>query len=213
MRSRLLGWFLVGILSTVSVGVVGTHLLSAQTGISSPQVTRNLAASPASEIQTAQREPDVIYVPTPQGVVDEMLKIANVSKNDILYDLGSGDGRIPITAAQKYGTRGIGVDIDPDRVAEAKNNAIKAAVTDRVQFIQQDLFETDLSKATVVTLYLLQSLNIKLRPKLFKELKPGTRIVSHAFNMGNWKPERVVRKDGRTIYYWVIPEQIPENLK
>jgi SAM-dependent methyltransferase len=212
MRSRILGWFLVGILSTVSMGVVGTHLLSAQTGTSSPQITDN-SATPSSKIRTAQREPDVIYVPTPQGVVDEMLKIANVSKDDILYDLGSGDGRIPITAAQKYGTRGVGVDIDPDRVAEAKNNAIKAGVTDRVQFIQQDLFETDLSKATVVTLYLLQSLNIKLRPKLFKELKPGTRIVSHAFNMGNWKPEKVVRKDGRTIYYWTIPEQIPANLK
>jgi 2-polyprenyl-3-methyl-5-hydroxy-6-metoxy-1,4-benzoquinol methylase len=212
MRSRVLGWFLVGILSTASVGVLGTHLLSAQTGTSSPQGTNNPAV-PSSEIRTAQREPDVIYVPTPQGVVDEMLKIANVSKNDILYDLGSGDGRIPITAAQKYGTRGVGVDIDPDRVAEAKNNAIQAGVTDQVQFMQQDLFETDLSKATVVTLYLLQSLNIKLRPKLFKELKPGTRIVSHAFNMGNWKPEKVVRKDGRTIYYWVIPEQIPENLK
>lgn len=167
----------------------------------------------APTTQPQQRQPDVPYVPTPQEVVDRMLTIAKVNKNDVLYDLGSGDGRIVITAAQKYGTRGIGIDINPERIEEARENAKKAGVTDLVEFRQQDLFETDLSNATVVTLYLLPSINLKLRPKLLKELKPGTRIVSHAFDMGNWKPERVEEVEGRTIYYWVVPENVPASLR
>jgi ribosomal protein L11 methylase PrmA len=131
----------------------------------------------------------------------------------VIYDLGSGDGRIPITAAQKYGIRGVGVDIDPQRVREANANAQKAKVTNQVEFRQQDLFQTDLSEATVVTLYLLPDINLKLRPKLLQELKPGTRIVSHAFDMGEWKPQQVERVDGRTIYLWVVPEQVPANLR
>jgi tRNA G37 N-methylase Trm5 len=153
---------------------------------------------------------EVPYVPTPNNVVEEMLKVANVGKDDVVYDLGCGDGRIVITAAQKYGARGVGVDINPDRIKESNENARKAGVTDRVKFLQQDLFETDLREATVVTLYLLPDVNRRLRPKMFRELKPGTRIVSHAFDMGEWNPEKVIKVSGadreRTIYYWVISE-------
>lgn len=151
------------------------------------------------------------YVPTPQTVVDEMLKLASVTKNDVVYDLGSGDGRIVITAAKKYGARGIGVDINPERVKEANANAIAAGVTDKVKFVEQDLFETDLKEASVVTLYLLPAVNLKLRPKLWKELKPGTRVVSHSFDMGDWKPEKSVEVDGATLYFWVVPKPTPTN--
>lgn len=168
---------------------------------------------PTAPPPAPRRTPDVIYVPTPQAAVDEMLRMARVNKDDLIYDLGSGDGRIVITAAKEYGARGIGIDIDPNRIREARANARKAGVADRVKFIQQDLFTTDFSKATVVTLYLLPSLNLKLRPQLFKQLKPGTRIVSHEFDMGNWKPERVVEVNGSTLYYWEIPAKIPENLR
>ena len=152
------------------------------------------------------RQPDVIYVPTPQEVVDAMLDVAQVKSTDVIYDLGSGDGRIPITAAQKYGARGVGIDINPERIKEANDNLKKANVGDKVKFLTADLFETNVSEATVVTLYLLQSLNEKLRPKLFKELKPGTRVVSHAFSMGDaWPPEKTLNVNGRTIYFWTIP--------
>lgn len=147
---------------------------------------------------------DVPYVPTTQEVVDAMLSLAKVSKNDVVYDLGCGDGRIVVTAAKKYGATGVGIDIDPQRIKEANENARKSQVTDKVRFIQQDLFESDFSKASVVTLYLLPSVNLKLRPKLM-QLKPGTRIVSHAFDMGDWKPEKTVNVDGTTIYYWTVP--------
>jgi cyclopropane fatty-acyl-phospholipid synthase-like methyltransferase len=151
------------------------------------------------------RAPDVFYVPTPPAVVEAMLKMANVSSSDVVYDLGCGDGRIPIAAAQKYGARGIGIDIDPARIAEAKENAKAAGVTDKVTFLEQDLFTSDFSNATVVTLYLLPSLNQKLMPKLKAELKPGTRIVSHAFDMGpEWPPEKKEEVEGKTIYFWTI---------
>jgi predicted O-methyltransferase YrrM len=162
--------------------------------------------------QTPEREPDVVYVPTPPEVVEGMLELAKVTGDDVLYDLGSGDGRIPIAAAQKYGTRGVGIDINPQRIQEANENAKEAGVTDKVQFRQQDLFQADFSEATVVTLYLLPELNVKLRPRLLQELKPGTRIVSHAFDMGEWKPERTEQIGGRTIYLWVVPENPPANL-
>lgn len=159
----------------------------------------------AEDAAAASRKPDVIFVPTPQEVVDAMLEMAGVQKGDVLYDLGSGDGRIPITAAKKYGVRAIGVDIDPQRIKEANENARAAGVTDLVAFRNGDLFQTDLSEASVVTLYLLPTLNLKLQPKLLKELKPGTRIVSHAFDMGDWKPEETRVVDGRTIYLWTVP--------
>ncbi|PSB57028.1 SAM-dependent methyltransferase [Chamaesiphon polymorphus] len=212
-RSLLVG---IGILSLTVVGCSQTRNFEAETqnpiSNSPTDVTgdRSQAAPPATAAPT--RTPDVVYVPTPVPVVNEMLRLANVKSNDVVYDLGSGDGRIVIAAAQERGASGIGIDINPERIREANRNAQKAGVTDRVQFRQQDLFQTDFSKATVVTLYLLPELNVKLRPKLLRELKPGTRIVSHAFDMGDWKPQQVVEVDGRTVYYWVVPENPPANL-
>jgi len=157
--------------------------------------------------QTPLRTTDVIFVPTPQEVVDAMLEVAKVTKNDVVYDLGSGDGRIPVTAAKKYGARAVGIDIDPQRVKEANANAQAAGVTDKVKFLNEDLFTSNISEATVVTLYLLPSLNVKLMPTLKADLKPGTRIVSHAFDMGDWKPEQTLNVNGRTVYYWTIPKR------
>lgn len=150
---------------------------------------------------------DVPYVPTPQNVVDAMLKISGVSRRDFLIDLGSGDGRIPITAATRFGTRGFGVDLNPVRVREAKENAAKSDVTKLVTFVQGDLFETDLSKATVISMYLLPSVNLKLRPFVLN-LKPGTRIVSHDFDMGDWKADKVEKIDYKTVYFWIIPAKV-----
>ncbi len=163
---------------------------------------------PAAQTRPVLRDPDVIFVPTPQSVVDAMLKLAKVGKNDVVYDLGCGDGRIVITAAKQFGARGVGIDIDPAKIKDSNANAITAGVTDRVTFINADLFadSTNLSEATVVTLYLLPSLNVKLIPKLMKELKPGTRIVSNSFDMGEWQAEQTLEVDGRTIYFWTIPK-------
>ena len=164
-----------------------------------------LSCSAFAQAPARTQAPDVIYVPTPYEVVDAMLKLADVKKGDVLYDLGSGDGRIPVTAAKKFGIRAVGVDIDPQRIEEAKDNARKNGVSNLVQFRQEDLFRTRIADATVVTLYLLPDLNVKLRPRLLAELKPGTRIVSHQFDMGTWKPERKLELNGRTIYLWTIP--------
>jgi len=163
--------------------------------------------SPAFGQAVATQQPDVIFVPTPQEVVDKMLEIAKVGKGDVLYDLGSGDGRIPVTAAKRFGIKAVGIDIDPQRIAEANENAKKNGVAKLVTFKQEDLFKTKFSDATVVTLYLLPDLNVKLRPRLLSELKPGTRIVSHQFDMGTWKPERKLELNGRTIYLWTVPER------
>jgi SAM-dependent methyltransferase len=162
----------------------------------------------ASVAQTAT-EPalklDVPYVPTPQPVVDKMLDIAKVGKNDIVYDLGCGDGRVVITAAKDRGARGVGIDLNPQRIAEANANAEKAGVTDKVKFMVGDLFKANFGDATVVTLYLLPSVNQQLRPQLWKQLKVGTRVVSHDFDMGpEWPPEKVEKVEGKTIYYWTI---------
>lgn len=192
------------LLAGIAWAVDGPVLL----GAASASVTPADTSGGADQAVAGQkRTPDVIFVPTPTEVVEAMLKAAKVTKNDVVYDLGCGDGRIVITAAKEYGARGIGIDIDPQRISEARANAEKAGVTDRVKFLEQDLFETDFHEATVVTLYLLPSLNVKLRPKLLKELKPGTRIVSHAFDMGDWKPEQEIDVDGRTVYLWTVPRQ------
>jgi SAM-dependent methyltransferase len=155
---------------------------------------------------------DVPYVPTPTEVVEKMLTMAKVGKDDMLYDLGCGDGRIVITAAEKYGAKGIGVDLNPVRIAECKANAAKANVGDRVQFMQKDLFETSFKDASVLTLYLLPSVNLKLRPKILTELKPGSRVVSHDFSMGEWEADQTSGIDGdlrsHTIYFWVVPANI-----
>ena len=179
-------------------------LLALSTGAQTP--AQRAPQAPAAKPQKELRAPDVIFVPTPHEVVDAMLKVAKVGKDDVLYDLGSGDGRIPITAAQKYGiARGIGIDINPQRIKEANENLRKARVGERVRFVNADLFESDLSDATVITLYLLPELNLKLLPKLLKEVKPGTRIVSHAFDMGTWKPEQSLDVGGRKVFFWTIP--------
>ena len=163
-------------------------------------------AAPSSAQQPAQlRSPDVIFVPTPQEVVDAMLKLAKVGPSDVVYDLGSGDGRIPIAAAKTYGARGVGIDIDPQRIREANENLKTAGMGDKVKFLNQDLFTTPIGEATVVTLYLLPSLNLKLLPKLNAELKPGTRVVSHAFDMGDIKPQQQLNVNGRTVYFWTVP--------
>ena len=153
------------------------------------------------------REPDILFVPTPQEVVDQMLKMANVGKGDVLYDLGCGDGRMVISAA-KLGARATGIDIDPVRIKESEENAAKQGMTGKVTFRLGDLFEADFKDATVITLYLLESLNLKLRPKLW-QLKPGTRIVSHNFGMGDWKPEQTVELNGHTVYLWTVPAKTP----
>jgi 16S rRNA G966 N2-methylase RsmD len=163
------------------------------------------------------QEPRVPYVPTPQDVVEKMLQMVRVSANDYLIDLGSGDGRIVVTAAKKHGARGFGVDINPERVSEALANAQKNGVTDKVAFYQRDLFETDLSQATVISMYLLPRVNLELRPKLL-DLKPGTRIVSHDFSMNDWKPDAYVQIYSREkytgtggeseIYFWVVPAKV-----
>ena len=151
--------------------------------------------------------PDVHFVPTPRDVVDAMLKLANVTSSDVVYDLGSGDGRIVIAAAQKFGARGVGIELDPQLVSEANKKARKAGVADNVTFLSTDLFKADISEATVVTLYLLPSINLRLQPKLMRELKPGTRIVSHRFDMGSWKPEQELMVRGVHVFLWTIPDK------
>jgi predicted O-methyltransferase YrrM len=151
---------------------------------------------------------DVPFVPTREETVSRMLAVAGLTKDDVLYDLGSGDGRIVVTAAKKYGARAVGVDIDPQRIRESNENAKKAGVTDRVRFVQQNLFDADFKDATVVSLYLLPDVNLKLRPRLLRELRPGTRIVSHDFAMGEWQPDRTVKVGDDTVYLWVVPAAV-----
>ncbi len=165
--------------------------------------TAALAAALAQK--APRRPPDVRYEPSPPEVVREMLRLAEVTRRDIVYDLGCGDGRIVIAAAKQFGARGVGIDIDPQRIRESLENARKAGVLGRVQFRNEDLFEADIREATVVTLYLWPWVNLKLRPKLLAELKPGTRVVSHSHDMGDWPPERQVEVNGHTIYLWRIP--------
>jgi SAM-dependent methyltransferase len=166
--------------------------------------------------QTAQpkHELDVPYVPTTEEAVKAMLKLADVKSSDIVYDLGCGDGRIVIAAAKEYGAHGVGIDINPERIAEAKENARKAGVENLVRFEENDLFDADIHNATVVTLFLLNSVNEKLRPKLLKDLKPGTRVVSNTFGMGDWKPDKELNVGGpvegfslsRKLFLWTIPQ-------
>lgn len=158
----------------------------------------------------AYRGYDVPFVPTPPEVVDEMLRLAGVKSGDVLYDLGCGDGRIVIAAAKRFGVRAIGIDIDPVRIRESNDNAAQAGLNEKVRFIQEDLFKADFKDATVVTMYLLTSVNLRLRPKLLAELKPGTRLVSHSFEMGDWQPDKtsVVATsfgDERDVHFWVVP--------
>ena len=169
-------------------------------------------ASSAAPLDSVAANKEVPYVTTPQRVVERMLAVADVSEDDVVYDLGSGDGRFVITAAQQFGARGVGVEIDPDLVREARSKARLAGVADRVEFRQGDLFETDLREATVVTLYLEPDLNLRLRPKLLLQLDPGDRVVSHNFDMGAWTPDRTETMGNSTLYLWTIPDRIPDSL-
>ena len=177
-------------LTALLLAVVFAGAVNAQTASQPPQL----------------RPPDVMFVPTTPDVVEAMLKLAKVGPNDVVYDLGSGDGRIAIAAVHTFNAKSaVGIDIDPQRIREANENLTKAGVGDRVRFLNQDLFTTPIGEATVVTLYLLQSLNEKLMPKLQKELKPGSRVVSHTFNMGEkWPADQTIHIPGRMIYLWII---------
>lgn len=182
-------------------------LNSANSSVKVPAVETTASPETADE----KRELDVPYVPTHEMVVDEMLKMAEVKGDDLLYDLGSGDGRIPITAAKRWGTRGVGIDLDPVRIKEANENARKAGVTDKVKFIEGDIFKENFSEATVLTLYLLPDVNMKLRPQIL-QMKPGTRVVSHNYDMGDWEPEKtktIKTPDGSQhyVYFWRVPAQ------
>lgn len=167
----------------------------------------------AAQAPQPRREPDVPYLPTTEQAVDAMLKLAAVTSSDVVYDLGCGDGRIVIAAAKNFGARGVGIDINPQRIAEANANAKKAGVQDKVRFVEDDLFTADIHDATVVTLFLLSSVNQKLRPKLLSDLKPGTRIVSNTFEMGDWKPDREATVESadkgayfsRKLLLWTVP--------
>jgi SAM-dependent methyltransferase len=169
------------------------------------QARAQLTPPPGADVEEApSRVPDVVYVPTPERVVATMLDLAKIGPGDVVYDLGCGDGRIVVEAAKRGARKAVGVDIDPERIAEAREKVRAAGVGDRVEIREGDLFEMDFSDATVVTLYLLPDLNLRLRPKLLA-LPPGTRIVSHAFDMGDWAPREVRQVDGKTVYFWTVP--------
>jgi precorrin-6B methylase 2 len=186
-------WILVGLLA-------GLAMVLAQLDLGRP------SASGTAQAQDSVFESKKIvpFVPTPQVVVDKMIELAGVKKGDVVYDLGSGDGRIVITAAKK-GARAVGFEIDGDLVKESRDNISKAGVQKSAEIRQQDILTVDLSPASVVTMYLLPDVNMKLRPNILSQLKPGSRVVSHAFDMGDWKPDRTERVDGRTIYLWTVP--------
>jgi Methyltransferase domain len=197
------------IVFALTVTILAASCMKEQAAVS------NAAVAPVADstaAPTPKRELDVPYVPTPEMIVDEMLRMAEVKGDDVLYDLGSGDGRIPITAAKQFGTRGVGIDLNPERVNEANQNAKKAGVTDKVRFIEGDIFKSDFREASVVTLYLLPEINLRLRPQLLEQLKPGTRVVSHNYNMGDWQPEQtktITTPDGvdHFIYFWRVPDR------
>ncbi|ACK71809.1 Histone methylation DOT1 family protein [Gloeothece citriformis PCC 7424] len=191
--------------------IIATNLVNL--GLTGKAKSGEFKTQQTSTLEAQLIPKDAPYVSSSNVVVEEMLRLANVTSSDVVYDLGSGDGRIVISAAQKYGARGVGIEIEPKLIQQAQENARKAGVNHLVEFRQQNFFESDISDATVVTLFLVPRTNLKLRPKLLKELKPGTRVLSHGFDMGNWKPEQVIQVTGGSkIYYWVVPEEIPEDL-
>lgn len=200
MRTKILTFTVIALL--LCAAIMTDPLYSANTG--------GEPAAAGSSGKGTKKKPklDVGYQPTPYEVVKEMLKLSDVRKDDIVYDLGCGDGRIVIMAAKERGARGVGVDLDPQRIKESRVNARKAGVTDRVRFFQKDLFTMDIREATVVMLYLWPEVNLRLRPKLFAELKPGARVLSHNHNMGEWQPDLVSKIAKHTIYFWVMPANI-----
>ncbi len=192
---------------TFTLAIPSSKRRSMLVGLGLLCIAGGLSGLPSVAQERAVRELDVPYQPSPQPVVDKMLELANVNREDRVYDLGSGDGRIVITAAKKYGARGIGIDLDPQRVAEARANARQAAVEDLVQFRIGDLYAANFSDATVVTLFLWPEVNQKLRPILWRQLKVGTRVVSYIWDMGpEWPPEKIATVEGKKIYHWTITE-------
>ncbi|CAN5713343.1 methyltransferase domain-containing protein [soil metagenome] len=210
MRSMHIKVIFLGALAMFAAGCTTQSTTTASNTATVPAVETPTPAATASPERKAG-ELDVPYVPTPQVVVDEMLRMAKVSGKDVLYDLGSGDGRIPITAAKRFGTRGVGIDLNPVRVEEANANAEKEKVTDKVKFIEGDIFTENFSEATVVTLYLLPAVNLRLKSTIL-DMKPGTRVVSHNYDMGDWTPEdskKITTDDGvvHYVYFWTVPEK------
>lgn len=185
------------------------HVLTLILALAACGPVADATAEPAATVEQPSRKPDVRYDPSPPRVVHAMLGLAGVTAADVVYDLGSGDGRVPIAAARDHGARGVGIEIDPALVARARANAARAGVADRVTFREEDLFKADIRDATVVTLFLSPTVNLQLRPKLLAELKPGTRIVSHYHDMGDWKPARKITVDYRSVYLWVVPDAAP----
>jgi SAM-dependent methyltransferase len=169
--------------------------------------TNNDAVLAQSQQSGSQSKKIVPFVPTPQEVVDGMLELAQVKNSDVVYDLGSGDGRIVITAAKKYGARAVGFEIDPELIKRSRESIRKEGLEQLAEIREQDILTVDLSPANVLTMYLLPSVNLKLRPKILSEMSPGSRVVSHAFDMGDWKPDKVVQIDGRDVYYWTVPQR------
>ena len=192
--------------SLVALSLALSGVLSGEAAYAQGAATSQKEFTP----QVGQEGKDVIWVPTPQSLVDRMLQMAGVKPTDFVIDLGAGDGRTVITAAKKFGARALGVEFNPDMVELAKRNAEKEGISGRAQFIRGDIFQTDFTQATVLTLYLLPSLNLKLRPTILR-MKPGTRVVSHAFTMGEWEPDQTDSSDGRTAYLWIVPANVNGN--
>jgi SAM-dependent methyltransferase len=190
------------------VAVLVCLMLSSSTLYSVSENDQTGAIGPSDKGLEKKPKLDVPYEPTTYEIAEEMLRMADVRKNDLVYDLGCGDGRIVIMAVKERGARGVGVDLDPERIKESKENARQAGVTAQVRFFQQDLFKTDIKKATVVMLYLWPEVNLRLRPRLFTELRPGTRVVSHSHTMGDWKPDKTSEVSNHQLYFWVIPANL-----
>jgi precorrin-6B methylase 2 len=193
-------WFLLFVLAAL---VGSGWLFSESTGLK-PSNDGPLAQAQPSGFESKKIVP---FVPTPQEVVEGMLELAQVNKGDVVYDLGSGDGRIVITAAKKYGAQAVGFEIDPARIKESRESIRKQGLENLAEIREQDILAVDLSQANVLTMYLLPSVNLKLRPKILSEMAPGSRVVSHAFDMGDWKPDKVVQVNGRNVYYWTVPQR------
>jgi hypothetical protein len=200
-------WRAAAIAALALSSVVAAHAASAQ-----PVKPAGKEAAREYTPQYGQEGKDVIWIPTPQSLVERMLTMAQVKPADYVIDLGSGDGRTVITAAKKFGATALGVEYNPDMVALAQRNADKEGIAGKAQFMKADIFATDFSKATVITMYLLPSLNLKLRPTLLN-MKPGTRIVSHAFTMDDWQPDQVDSSEGRTAYLWIVPAKVSGTWK
>jgi hypothetical protein len=210
MLTLLIVWLMIGFnLSFARTDVLGMEVRASRVNNEVARATSRVSNPQTTRKKTRKRKPDVIYYPTPPETVAEMLRLANIKQGDVLYDLGSGDGRIPIAAAKQFGIRAVGIEIDPRLITEAEANARSAGVEQLVRFRNEDMFRIDVSEANVVSLYLSEKLNVLLRPKLLRELRPGARIISHDFRMGDWKPEQTVRvpwgKLYRTVYLWTVP--------